>query len=44
MQPNGSHGTDLGERWLATSEVVYQRGGSIPRRAGRRERSEPSNL
>jgi hypothetical protein len=24
MQPNGSHETALGERWLATSEVVWE--------------------
>lgn len=25
MQPNGSHEMDLGERWLATFEVVPNR-------------------
>lgn len=29
MQPNGSHEMDLGERRLATSEVVSQRGGNF---------------
>ncbi len=34
MPPNGSHGMDLGESWLAASDVVCRRGGTVGESGG----------